>query len=279
MDEQLAAIYGTAQPDFDETDLEKTAAAELLVKLAEEQGVDLNDFSDEEVTEMLNDLYKTGACKQGEGDAPPPNGAEKTDEEKKKEEEAAKEKVAEADYLGRIMAHSMVQELNNIEKEAGKASEMAGKAWGAVKGGASKAKEWVKGRPEAYASAGEGVKGAVTGKVFGRKLPVKERLKLLGQAAKQVAPEAGAAAGLGGAAYLATRGGKKKQGSADGSALEALAQQRAFEMAKQAGYIDEEGNFLVETQQVKEASALDLAIERRALEICESEGIPVEWNE
>lgn len=261
MDEQLAAIYGTGASYVEETDLEKTAAAELLVKLAEEQGVDLANFSDEEVGEMLNDLYA--------------GGVEHTAAAEPSVDDEAQEKFAEADYLGRIMAHSMVQELDSIEKEAGKVGDAAGKVWGALKGGGSKAKEtagkaWggVKGRAQ---EAKSGVTGwSSAGRSGGKmKLTPGERLQNLKPAAKVV----GGAAALEGARRL---GKSQKTASAD-SAIDQLAAQRAFDMAKEAGYIDEQGNFLVETE--KQASALDLAIERRALEICESEGIPVDWNE
>ena len=142
MDEQLAAIYGTGQSDYvDESDLEKTAAAELLVKLAEEQGVDLNDFSDEEVAGMLDELYGGDGIEHTAAD------------------EEFQEKFAEADYLGRIMAHSMVQELDSIEKEAGIAER------------AKDVGEWFKrqgaGRRKAYGKAGEKMRQAFTGKKKG----------------------------------------------------------------------------------------------------------------
>ena len=237
MDEQLAAIYGTGQQEVEENDLEKTAAAELLVKLAEEQGVSLDDFSDEEIGEMLNDLYEGGI----------EHTAEEAGEEAGGE---AQEKVAEADYLGRVMAHAMVQELSSIEKEAAPA---AAKAVG----------EFFKNRPTAYRKAGKALKEAVTGKQKGLfdKLRPGTRGKRFGQAVKAVSPELGTAAGLTAAGVGAAKMKKKES-----SALEALAEQRAYELAAEAGY-------------VKEASALDQEVERRALEICEENGIPVEWNE
>lgn len=69
-----------------------------------------------------------------------------------------------------------------------------------------------------------------------------------------------------------------KTASADESAFETLAQQAALAMAKEAGYIDEEGNLLVQEQE-KQASQLDQALYVRALQICEEAGIPVEWNQ
>lgn len=132
MDQELARIYGTPGALSDE-DLEKQAEAELFVKLAGEEGIDINQLSDEQVAELYAATFEKDA-----GEMPPQfqkgngNGESKKDEEKEekaeeKEEDAEKkaqaefaaiqewqEKCAEADKLGRIMAHSYVQELGKI---------------------------------------------------------------------------------------------------------------------------------------------------------------------
>ena len=58
MDAQLAEIYGTGQSANAEDDQVKLAAAELLVKLAGDNNVDLSQFSDEEVASMVQELQK-----------------------------------------------------------------------------------------------------------------------------------------------------------------------------------------------------------------------------
>ena len=58
MDAQLAEIYGTGQEANAEDDQVKLAAAELLVKLAGDNNVDLSQFSDQEVAEMVVELQK-----------------------------------------------------------------------------------------------------------------------------------------------------------------------------------------------------------------------------
>lgn len=257
MDEQLAAIYGTGMPD--EEDLSKTASAELLVKLAEEEGVDLNDFSDEEIAEMITNL-------QGE--------------EKTAGEDDSQEKLAEADYLGRVMAHAMVQELGEIEKEAGPRWEAvkggAGKVWGAMKGVGSKAKAQAAGLREGAV----GAKHAITGKSYGRKLP-KDVRKALGreayEAAKPGLKTLGATAALGGAFGVgrASKGGKKKKASA----LAKLAEDRAYEILAENGWVDEDGAIFEPPQQEKTASQLDFAVEQEALQMLEAAGYPVQWNE
>lgn len=209
MDEQLAAIYGTGQPQMDEEDLQKMAAAEFLVKLAEEQGVDLNQFSDEDINEMVNELYG------GEKTASAAPATEPT------ADQAWLEKAAEADYLGRIVAHSMWNELGNIQKAASSCKTSQGAPPFPIP-------------------------------------PKKEEEK------KEEKAE------------------EKKEEEKQASMIEALAQQRAFEMAKEAGYIDDEGNLIQQpaaNPKEKLAAAIDRAVAVRALKICEEAGLPVEWNQ
>jgi hypothetical protein len=259
MDEQLAAIYGTNQ-NTEPEDQEKLAAAELLVKLAEEEGVDLNQFSDEEISNMVQELY----------------AGEQTPEAEKTAEAESQEKLAEADFLGRVMAHAYTQELGEIEKQAGKVSDAAKatksflskikeKAVGAgkatshfAKGQATRAKEGITG----WERAGRG--GGSVG------LSPWERAKKLG-------PAAGAAAGVGGAAVGAHHLLKKKESAAD---LDKLAEDRAIQMLVENGWIDEQGNPLVQPGQEKQAEmSQEQMVETRALQMLEGAGYPVTWNQ
>lgn len=200
MDKQLAEIFGTAQPEPTETDMHKIAAAELLVKLAEERGVDLNQFSDAEVAEMVSELY-SGEAKVAQADPTIDDVLTHVSGGV-----ADQEKIAEARFLGKVMAHSMVQELNNIEKQAGEVPPQ-----------------------------------------FLKKDKKEE-------------------------------GEKKDEKSKEASAIEQLAEQRAFELAKEAGYVDDKGNLLVPASAEKQASAVQQAVDTRALQILESHGLPVQWN-
>lgn len=286
MDPQLAQIYGTNQESAPEDDLEKMAAAELLVKLAEEEGLDLNQLSEDEISELVNDLYsgdEGGEVKiaaaddgivyyvDGEGNVLGPVEQEKQAEARAileqealegqaGEEIEAQEKIAEADTLGRVMAHAMVQELNEIEKDA------AGKVE-AVKKGLQAAGKAVGGHLE---RVGKRATEVVTGAGKGAATRMKPRTaKAIGAGLYGAG-----AAGVGGGAYAL---GKKKESSA----LEKLAEQRAWEMAKEAGYVDEEGNLLVPGQEktAEEGSALGQTVDTMALQMLEAAGIPVEWNE
>lgn len=295
MDAQLAAIYGTGQME-EETDIEKMAAAELLVKLAEEEGVDLDSFDDQEIAEMVSSLYKSASDeekkeeekKEKEGgfeDLKKKHEEGESEKHEEKEESKAEEKVAEADFLGRVMAHAYVQELGEIEKEAGKVGDTLKKGKEAVTG-------FFRSQKQKAGLGARQLKSGITGKgsVAGTEYHGQQRKNMITQGLKNLAPAAAAGTAVAGGAAVGAHHlfkkkdkdekGKKKHGSADESALEAMAAELAFGLAKEAGYIDEEGNFLVETQtEEKQASALDQAVYARALEICEQNGIPVEWNE
>jgi len=308
MDEQLAQIYGTGQTDAGE-DLEKQAAAELLVKLAAEEGIDLDKCSDEQIAGMISELYKT-ASDSPTDEQESSESAEPAKEEPKKEEPSDKEaqaKFAEADFLGRVMAHAYVQELQGIEKQALSGAEVLSK----IRSGAGRAKELLTG------SKLKAFKEDLAGDIRAGRAPkhsaiAEDKRKLLqhypkehvftpselashgaktqdlkysgskglkklvrGERAKVWGARAGAGAAALTAEEAARRGLKKEKGA---SALETMIQQRAYELAKEAGYVDEEGNLLV-PQVEKQASALDLAVEQEALQLLEANGYPVEWNE
>ena len=125
MDAKLAEMYGTNQ--VDETDVEKLAAAELAEKLAADESMNLSEMSEDDIEALAAQVL------EGDSSAEETEEEEKTASEEEGEEEVAdedQEKLAEADYLGRVMAHSYVQELRNIEKTAGMtgAARMASKA-------------------------------------------------------------------------------------------------------------------------------------------------------
>lgn len=99
MDPKLAEIYGTNNPS--QSDVEKLAAAELAESLAGNEDANIDGMSDEQVEALAAQVLAQ------QSEAAPADG-----------EDDAQEKVAEADYLGRVMAHAYVQELRNMEKVA-----------------------------------------------------------------------------------------------------------------------------------------------------------------
>ena len=269
MDAQLAEIYGTGQEANAEDDQVKLAAAELLVKLAGDNNVDLSQFSDVEVAEMVMELQKEAELPpqfvKKEGEESSESGEKKETPESKESGESssespeakkaeAAEKVAEADFLGRVMAHSFAQECKEIEKEAGARTETVKKV---------------------VTEVGKKGKASFLNLIHGKKDSAVAALKSHPKSAL------GGAAALGAAGGAAAMHKKEKKGEADQTALDALAEQRALAMAKEAGWVDPEGNLVAPPakEETKTASPLDLAVERRALEMLEANGYPVTWNE
>jgi hypothetical protein len=235
MDQKLAELYGTNQPEGD--DVEKLAAAQLAEELGDGGEIDVSNLSDEDVEALA---AQTLAAEAGEEVVPAGDP-----------QEQAQEKLAEADYLGRVMAHAYVQELRGIEKEAAK-SDMAGKVMKGLKGLKSK-----------------GLKGLGAAKEKG-----KAGLKMVKKHKGAVGAAAGGAAAGGAAGFMA---GKK---SKESSALDTLAERRVLEILEANG-IDPEQLSAVETEEQTKTSApvaevLDAAVTNRAAEILAQYGLELE---
>jgi hypothetical protein len=270
MNQFLSELYGTCETigaTGDSSDVEKLAEAQILDGILQSEGIDVDQLDDGTILKLAHEIFGDGselvkAAAEGEGDAPKEcKDCGKTDCEcpKAKEaqpvtEQSGEEKTAEADLLGRIMAHSMVQELGQIEAEKTAGAGQALKNWGQLaRYGASQAKGAVggaakaaKGKPGAmkktYQEAGGGLKGALE--------TAKQHKKTVGGAA------ALGTAGAAGGTYAAMR---KK-----GSALDTLAEQRALEILAENG-IDPQA---AETTETKLASA----VEQRAWEMLAEAG-------
>lgn len=292
MDARLAEIYGTNE---DVSDLEKSAAAELAEKLAEGEEMNLDGLSDEDIESLAQEVLASNE-EQAE---------EETEEEATEEEPAEKqagadeteEKLAEADYIGRVMAHAYVNELKSIDKAAGAKEDMKKHmkpksaenpphtrmemAKFKAKDLGEKAKAKAQRVGTHLRRAGNTLKAGITGhygdtkysKLLegGHHLTKMQRGKILGKAG------AGAAA-IGAAGYGAKKL-KEKMSSAEeqkASALDTLAEQRALEILKENG---------VELEsQEKQAGGdkwdvLAQAVEARAMEMLEAEGYAFEDGE
>lgn len=313
MNEFLAQYYGTNQS----AEQEKTASAEeqqieLFAKLAAENGIDLEKLSDEQVEQLYNDTFKTASDDEGEKKEEKKDEPSDDKEEKKAqieadlaEKKASQEKVAEADFLGRVMAHAYVNEMRKIaaaaepaatepttetteEPKVASAKErlqnLFGKAKGHAEAAGSKAKEMA---GKAKDVAGKGVDKA---KEMGGK--AKEHVK------EHKGAYGAGAAGAGGAAAGFAAGrmtGKKKESSA---ALDELAVERAAEMIDEYNKTASENGQPVfdvdvaaerlaavntlglnESEKVASAANADQAVEVRALEFLEAAGYPVQWAE
>jgi len=246
MDQELARIYGTPGAATDE-DLEKVAEAELFAKLAANEGVDLNQFNDEQIAELYAATFgKTAEEAPSEGhekketakDEAAEEAVKKEAEKKEAEKKAAaefaevqdwQEKVAQFDKLGRIMAHSYVQELGLIGRELEK---RAAEETPAEEKKEEKAEEKAEEKKEEK-----------------KEEPKKEEEKT--------------------------------------SAIDRLAAEKAVEKAAQAGYDPEVAVQRINavytlggpaaSEKLASARTLDDAVEIRALEILQTAGYPVQW--
>jgi len=291
MDQFLSELYGTTKtasaeaPAATEDELEKMAQVYLLAEDAAAKGVDLSQYSDEEILKTASELYSGEAAPEGEADP------------------EAIEKFAEFDFGGRVMAHAFTQELGNIEKEAGR----AGDAYQAVKGGLGRALSAVKKAPgQAYestlgrvGSAAEkavterGRKGglsdiekAIIHRLGGAKGDVAkggntyrkglERLSRAAGIGSQVATGVGAAGAVGGAGYGGYRGVQALR-EKKSSAIEEAVTRKAVEKLAEAGWVDVNGNITPPPAQEQEKVAGDFEsrIEGAALEYLASLGYPV----
>lgn len=280
MNEFLAELYGTRETigASDSSDVEKLAEAQILDSVLQSEGINVDDLDDGTILKLAYEIFGDDSqlvkmAAEGEEE----EKKEDEGEEEEEEEESAEEKTAEADLLGRIMAHSMVQELGNIEMQkmarvvnpdtgvkavkaaisgAGKGMS-GGKSMGGLEGKVRELLWKAKAPGRTYSFARKA-------KFEGGKSERMGRLRAGLAAARSHKPHTAVAAGGlglagGGAAYGAhkLKGGKKKEGSA----LNKLAEQRALEILAENGYEFDDG-------QDKLASA----VEQRAWEMLAEAG-------
>lgn len=287
MDLDLAEMYGT--PGATE-DLEKQAQAELFAKLAADQGVDLQQLTDEQVEGLWADTFADdGSAKIAEAQY----------------EHAAmqdnQEKLAEADHYGRVMAHAYVQELGEIDKH-GSAGTMLDKGLKKMRPLADIAsgKDFRQGRQALkniksplgakmrVQDAASSIKGRRGSKKH--KAAVADVLDFTASAAKGMrnrgaAKTLGLYGGAAAAAGGAVAGKRSYDRNKTSSAIDEFAVYSALEKAAEAGFdVDEVASRLdavIELDQLpdsdKVASSLDEQVDIRSLEMLEAVGVPVNW--
>ena len=260
MNLDLAAMYGTPGAESAIEEQEKIAQAELFAKLAADNGIDLNQLGDEQIAELWDGTFgKTAGDDKDEDD--------EDDKSKKAAAEfyavkEAQDKVAEADYLGRVMAHSFTSEMDQI-KEAGRMGDAAEAVGGHLVRTGRKAGNLFKSKKDIIAEeAGHKATMSAT------------KAKRIGGGLY-----AGGAAVTGAGGYAATR---KKESSA----LDVEAAELAFQKAAGAGWdVNEASERLtavltlgpLESEKIASASTYGEALEVRSLELLAQAGYPVEW--
>jgi len=262
MNQELARIYGNAPTE----DVEKQASANMAEGLAGEGSVDTNGLTEEQIEELAQGVLtgqdvteKVAGTDTGDTGEAADAGEALTGEEQ--------EKIAEADYLGRIMAHAFVAEQREIfEKTAGKGSagskvtkhlkelgaraQKGGKAVGkAVSGAVKKTGKHLKRNREAYAGAAGGVAGGGV---------------------------------MGFAAGRATGGGREVRASAT-PAIDELALARVQEILEQNGINPEEvarktAAPVAEAEVAEDPKTVALAnaVEQRAIQLLKDQGYTIE---
>jgi hypothetical protein len=299
MDPRLAELYGTNQ--VDEGDLEKAAAAEFAEGLTEEGEMSLDGLTEDDLEALAQEVLSEDGAEMEE---PAEEGEVAFTEEEQ-------EKLAEADFVGRAMAHAYVAELNEIEKKANWESggghpnfpmgEDGTKGYmkdhkETKKPTLSRNSESTSGKGGRQRSAGakdrlrrmreRHVAGRMTLKQkaqsAGRYAGVKgkaalEKLKGHGRAAgahikKYPGRYGAAAAGTIGALTLAHQAGKSKSASA----METLAEQRALEILEANGYDTTEPG---EKTAGNQYDVLANVVEQRAVEMLAEAGYEFEAQE
>lgn len=261
MNLELAQMYGTPGAEqATQEDTEKVAEAELFCKLAAENGIDLNAMDDAQIAELYESTFKI--AQEEEKEEKPKEKAKKEEAEKEEEEKAAaaqaefaavqeaQVKVAEADHLGRVMAHAFTQESAAIQKAAAAASEE----------GTEKEAQGLKNLGEKAMQFG------------------KKGLEAVKANPKKAAGAAGAAGALGAAGYAMNK---------KSSAIDELAAKSAIEKIAEAGWDTDEGAERLtavltlgvgESTKIAQATSTEEAVGIRSLELLETAGYPVEWE-
>lgn len=263
MNEFLADMYNTREnigAEGSSEDVEKLAEAQILSDELAAEGYDASELPTETLMKVAYQLW-------GENSALVKAAAEDEEEDDDEDEDDGKkgfeEKVAEADFLGRVMAHSFVDEQSSMDKEGSVASRLkdvggkihtqVGRLGGRVLG-KKRLKKFTK---DELKKIGPTTRRQMHGLDPSRK----DLRKGVGAAVAKRRAIAGygtLGAGTAAAAGLGIAGAKAMKSKKKESALDALAEERAFEMLKEAGY--DTGNHLED------------AVDQRAMEMLSEAG-------
>jgi len=139
MNDWLAQMYNTNDAGAEvQEEQAKLANLELFAKLAAKHNIDLSQLSDTQVQELYAETFPEEVAKQAASEEKEEKEEAKDEKKEEKKEEkddegegkkekameyfgekkAFQEKFAEADLMGRVMAHSFMQEKGEIEKAA-----------------------------------------------------------------------------------------------------------------------------------------------------------------
>lgn len=267
MTDTLGEIFGTtktaAVAQATNEDLEKQAQIDFFTNLCVEKGIDVSKLAEP----VINELFKTAMEMKAAGEKDPKEEeAEKAKKKEEKEKEAAAAsklasadaefqekraaavKVAEADMMGRIMAHSFTNELKKI------AGEM----------------------PPAFAAHAAGKKEEGEGKTEKKEEKEEKDEKEKKEASARAA-----------ALITAFENTKTAGAPAATPSLDELAGNHAIDLLKEAGINSDLAVARINavytlgleaSTKIASATSTEAAINVRALEYCEAAGFPVNWE-
>lgn len=246
-------------------DLEKQANFEFFGALCQKEGIDVSKLTDAKVESLFKVAMEIKAAAEHEGKEPPKEEKiEEAAKAKEKEKEAAARaeyqekraaavKVAEAEAMGRVMAHAYIDELKKIAAAADEADEKGEKGKPAFPFGKKEGKEGKEGEKEKEKDASA-------------------RADELIAAFEQ----------------MKTAGATVPAGTTTTPNFDEFAAHHAIAMLKQAG-VNEEVAFarvnavytlgLPESVKMASATSEAKALEYRALEICDAAGFQVDWTQ
>ena len=317
MNATLAAMYDTNGAGEEQT---KIAHLELFAKAAAAQGIDLTELDSGTANGLFEEFTSKLAMEEGEEED---DEDDEDDEDEEDKEASARqefnsmnewtEKNAQADFLGRRMAHSFWDEYNEISKEAAgvptvkgvkaglQAAGSGAKNWGKrVMGDKSQARKAFRGLPamekqkyeaEMLSHVGAGgkkLRNQIEGAGAAIAAKRKDVQSLAPKRARRQAAAGGAALALGaGGGYAASKRGGDKEVTAGAFDLESA--EHAVKIASAAGW---DTNEVVErltavitlgpgeTEKVAYAGGnYDDALAIRGLELLEQADYPVDWTQ
>lgn len=206
---------------------EKAASAILFEKMAEEEDIDLDSLTDEQLQELYTHFL----------DNVIPSMTEEQPAQKQasaEEVEEAQAKLAEAEILGRYMARSFMDELNGAEKQAGVGTSLHNLMHNLKGGGVSRAAKAVASHNPGTSASGQ--------KALGGALKKTIRANRAAGASAGALGTASLAAGAYGLKKLHDKKKAKKDESKEASAVlfDKLAEERANEILEANGVGQEE---------------------------------------
>jgi hypothetical protein len=260
MSSTLFEVYDTKQAaSHTSEDAARQAETELFLGLCKSAGIDPKYLTDEQVSALWKAAADGGKPEEKKDEKPEGKKDEK-DEKKEaairewQEKRAAAEKVAEADALGRVMAHAFVDETKKIA-EATKAAELPPQFMQNMKGKSDKGEEKPKDEKDE-----------------GKKSDKDEDDK------KKESQDRAAAL----IAKLASQAGASSTPN-----LDEVAAYHAIDMLKAAGVDEKLAHArinavftlgLPESTKIASEQTHEQAMAVRGLEFCEAAGFPVDWT-